>query len=77
MERFVGKVVFSEVLANILVFFWDALIVWLVCGVLLPVFPALACLAGLSYLDWVGIFVALKVAYRHIGRLFKALWGKG
>ena len=77
MERFVGKVVFSEVLANILVFFWDALIVWLVCGVLLPVFPALACLAGLSYLDWVGIFVALNVAYRHIGRLFKALWGKG
>lgn len=73
MEKFVGKVVFSEVL----VFFWDALIVWLVCGVLLPVFPALACLAGLSYLDWVGIFVALGVVYRHIGRLFKALWGKG
>ena len=77
MERFVGKVVFSEVLANVLVFFWDALIVWMVCGVLLPVFPALACLAGLSYLDWVSIFVALGVAYRHIGRLFKALWGKG
>lgn len=77
MERFVGKVVFSEVLANVLVFFWDALIVWMVCGVLLPVFPALAYLAGLSYLDWVGIFVALGVAYRHIGRLFKALWGKG
>ena len=53
MERFVGKVVFSEVLASVLVFFWDALIVWMVCGVLLP------------------------VAYRHIGRLFKALWGKG
>ena len=77
MERFVGKVVLSDVLANIMVFFWDALIVWMVCGVLLPVFPALACLAGLSYLDWVGIFVALNVAYRHIGRLFKALWGKG
>ena len=77
MEKFVGKVVFSEVLANVLVFFWDALIVWMVCGVLLPVFPALACLAGLSYLDWVGIFVALNVLYRHIGRLFKALWGKG
>lgn len=76
MERFVAKATFTNVLAAVMVYFWDALIVWWLCGVLLPVFPALACLAGVSYLEWVGIFLGLNVLYRHVGKLFKALWGK-
>ena len=54
----------------------DALILIWVCGILLPVCPAIACLAGLTYLDWVGICFGFQLVCRWLTKLFKAVWAK-
>lgn len=58
------------------VFLFDALILFWVCGILLPVFPWLACLAGLTYWDWVGICFGFALFCRWLTKLFKAVWVK-
>lgn len=58
------------------VFLFDALILFWVCGILLPIFPVLACLAGLTYFDWVGICFGFSLFCRWLTKLFKAVWVK-
>lgn len=54
----------------------DALILIWVCGILLPVCPAIACLASLTYWDWVGLCFGLNLLCQYVGKLFKAVWAK-
>lgn len=56
--------------------FIDALILIWVCGILLPVCPAIACLAGLTYWDWVGLSFGFHLLCQYVGKLFKAVWAK-
>lgn len=66
----------SSLVGAICVFLFDALILWWVCGILLPIFPVLACLAGLTYWDWVGICFGFALFCRWLTKLFKAVWVK-
>jgi hypothetical protein len=66
----------SSLLGATFVFLFDALILWWVCGVLLPIFPVIACVAGLTYFDWVGICFGFSLACRWLAKLFKAVWAK-
>lgn len=80
MMEFTKKVTVGSVLGSAcgaaLVFLFDALILFWVCGVLLPIFPALACLAGLTYWDWVAICFGFQLVCRWLTKLFKAVWAK-
>lgn len=66
----------SSLLGAVFVFLFDALILFWVCGILLPIFPALAVLAGLTYWDWVGICFGFALVCRWLTKLFKAVWAK-
>lgn len=74
------KVTFASAMSSLCgaigVFLFDALILWWVCGILLPIFPALAALGGLTYFDWVGICFAFSLACRWLTKVFKAVWVK-
>lgn len=80
MSNFVEKVTITSAAGSVvgaaLVFLFDALILWWVCGILLPIFPVLACLAGLTYWDWVGICFGFSLFCRWLTKLFKAVWVK-
>ena len=80
MWNFAEKVTVGSVLGSAcgaaLVFLFDALILFWVCGILLPIFPTLACLAGLTYWDWVGICFGFQLICRWLTKLFKAVWAK-
>lgn len=80
MRNVVEKVTFASAMGSFVgaigVFLIDALILWWVCGILLPIFPVLACLAGLTYFDWVGICFGFSLVCRWLTKLFKAVWVK-
>ena len=75
-EKVTVASVASSMLGTFCVFLFDALILWWVCGILLPIFPAIACVAGLTYWDWVGICFGFSLACRWLTKLFKAIWVK-
>ena len=66
----------GTIVGEICILLLDALILWLVCGILLPVFPWIAAFAGLTYMDWVGIGFFFNVFCRWVGKLAKAVWAK-
>lgn len=76
----IKKITSASVLGSVVgascVFLFDALILWWVCGILLPICPAIACVAGLTYFDWVGICFGFSLACRWLTKVFKAVWVK-
>lgn len=70
MKNTIAKVTLTNTLSTIVVFFLEAAILLWVCAVLLPAFPWLACLAGLTYWDWVAVNLGIKYVTRTVGALF-------
>lgn len=66
----------GTLVGTILTFFAEALLLIWIFNILLPIFPALACLAGLTYWDWVGLAVGWEIFCRCVERFFKAVWVK-
>lgn len=76
VQKIAGATVGTSLLGSLLIYAFDALILIWVCGILLPIFPALAVLAGLTYWDWVGILFGLNVVARQLAKIFKAVWAR-
>jgi len=75
-EKVINASVASSLFGAFFVFLFDALILWWVYGILLPIFPVIACVAGLTYFDWVGICFGFQLACRWLTKVFKAVWVK-
>ena len=75
-KKVINASVATSLLGAFFVFLFDALILWWICGILLPIFPAIACVAGLTYWDWVGICFGFSLACRWLTKVFKAVWAK-
>ena len=70
MEKKITAIALGEVFGKLIVFFIEAAILLWVCAVLLPAFPWLACLAGLTYWDWVAVNLGIKYVCRLVGGIF-------
>lgn len=55
MKNTIAKVTLVDSVSTIVAFFVECAILMWVCAVLLPAFPWLAVLAGLTYWDWVAV----------------------
>lgn len=66
MENKIVKTTLSDALSMIAAFFVECAILMWVCAVLLPAFPWLACLAGLTYWDWVAVNLGIKYVCRTV-----------
>ena len=64
MENKIAKITLTNTLSTIVAFFVECAILLWVCAVLLPVFPWLACLAGLTYWDWVAVNLGISWVIR-------------
>lgn len=76
MKKAIVSTVAGISLSPIIEILIEALILIWFCGILLPMFPGLACLGGLTYFDWVGILFGLKVCFSYLREFFKAVWAK-
>ena len=70
MEKKITAIALGEVFGKLIVFFIECAILLWVCAVLLPAFPWLACLAGLTYWDWVAVNLGIKYVCRVVGGIF-------
>lgn len=66
MENTIVKATLTDALSTIAAFFVECAILMWVCAVLLPVFPWLACLTGLTYWDWVAVNLGIRWAIRTV-----------
>ena len=70
MEKKITTIALGSTIGTVVAFFLEAAILLWVCAVLLPAFPWLACLAGLTYWDWVAVNLGIKYVCRTVGGLF-------
>ena len=70
MEKKIAGVALGNTIGTVVAFFIECAILLWVCAVLLPAFPWLACLAGLTYWDWVAVNLGIKYVTRTVGALF-------
>ena len=65
-----------ECVVSIVTYLFDALILMWLCKILLPIVPALALFAGLTFWSWVGILLGIHVIARNLAKIMKAVWAK-
>ena len=70
MEKKIAGVALGSTVGTVVAFFIECAILLWVCAVLLPAFPWLVCLAGLTYWDWVAVNLGIKYVCRTVGALF-------